>query len=288
MKASRLEPNMTLSPAAPSPTARRESTLAVDPSDRFLPIDAQRPKSRFMPVVIGLVVAASIGGAAVWWLRGNETMVSLPTSTVKPAMTPTGANGPQAVGTPATPAISAESKPPVATAVPAPVQQAETPTQPVPAQAAPTVSATVPAPASAQVPVQQAATPPAEAVEKPAKATSVVPEKAPEKKPTEKKAIAASEKKSKPATAQATSQSKPAVKKATKDEGDKSFSTLLNSLTNEAPQQEAVPATQEAGNEQPATEQPARSQPSGQTGSSGAPLPVTTAPSTPGSQLFTP
>ena len=290
MKASRLEPNMNLSPTAPSSDARRESTLAVDPSDRFLPIDAQRPKSRLMPVVIGLVVAASIVGGVVWWQRGDETMVSLPTptemptgtstgtfpgtspgtspgtfpgtSTAAPSVTPTAANGPEAIGAPA---ISAENKLPVA-----------------------------PAP---QTPVQQAATPTDKAVVKPEKSTSVVPEKASEKKPAEKKAIVASEKKPNPAVAQATSQSKPIVKKATKDDGDKSFSTLLNSLTNEAPQQESAPVTQEAGNEQPviqqpaveqpAIEQPALSQPSDQTGT-GAPLPVTTAPSTPGSQLFTP
>jgi hypothetical protein len=259
-------------------------TLAIDPSDRVLPVtgSGRRGKS-LVPIIVIVVAVAAVAAVVTWTQQGSGDFAIFASPTTEP-----GSLDPDRGAT-------AENKPPVApstlpqpaaTAQQAPVPQ--TPVQQTPVQQAAPVQ---PAPAAQPVaPVQQAApaqpaapvAPAAPTQQAEKKEAAPAPQKAPEEKtvkPAEKKQTA--EKKVKPAEKPKQAAAKP--KPAATDEGDASFSTLLNSLTNEASQQEtAAPA-----NTQPVVQQPPV-QPSGTQPKSSTPLPTSTAPSTPGTQLFNP
>ncbi|MBI2253489.1 MAG: hypothetical protein HYU58_02595 [Proteobacteria bacterium] len=252
-RAAQAAPEMAATDFAVKPSARLGGTptLAIDPSDRVLPITeaAGRRRGSLVPVIVVVVAVAVVGAVVAWTQQGSGDFALF--------------SSPSAPAAPATDfAISAENKPPVGQSTPI-LQPAPAPVQ----QAAPAQS--VPAPAA---PVQAAPAQPAPAVQQAEKKDEApVQQKAPEKK-----TVKPAEKKVKPAEKPKQAAAKP--KPAASDEGDASFSTLLNSLTTEAPQQE----TAAPGNTQPAVQQPATQS------KSGAPLPTSTAPSTPGTQLFNP
>jgi chemotaxis protein histidine kinase CheA len=244
-------------------------TLAIDPSDRVLPVTGSRRRGSIVPLVVVVVAIATIAAVVTWTQAGsgNFAIFSSPSTTT---------------ATPATDfSVAAENKPPVGQGAPistaAPAQAVAPVSSAAPVQAAAPAS-TQPAAAVATPAPAPAAQTPAPAVQQVEKKEAVpVEQKAPEKKavkPAEKPKQAA-EKKVKPAEKpkQAAAKPKPAA-----DDGDASFSTLLNSLTTEAPQSEPAAPT----NTQPAVQQPATAP------KSGAPLPTSTAPSTPGTQLFNP
>jgi chemotaxis protein histidine kinase CheA len=254
-------------------------TLAIDPSDRVLPVTAaSRSSKSLVPLVVLVVAIAAIAAVVTWTQAGSGNFAIFSSPTVTPGASTTDFSvaaenkPPVGQGAPTPAAAPAQAAAPVSSAAPvqaaAPEQPA--PAQPASAQPAATVATPAPVPASAQ-----SSAPEVQQVEK--KVAVPVQQKAPEKKtvkPAEKPKQAA-EKKAKPAEKpkQAAAKPKPAA-----DDGDASFSTLLNSLTTEAPQSEpAAPTNTPQSVQQPATAP-----------KSGTPLPTSTAPSTPGTQLFNP
>lgn len=280
----RAAPEAPRSDLAASPSMRLGAgslggpTLAIDPSDRVLPA-AGRSRGSLVPIAVIVVAVAVVAAVVAWTRQGSGDFAIFSSPTTEPGLPGTDRG------------MTAENKPPVAPGS-MPQQQAapaqQIPAQPAPAQTAPAVQQAAPAqpapPAQPVAPVQAApveqaapAQPAAPVQQAEKKEEAPVQQKAPEKKtvkPAEKKQ-AAEKKTVKPAEKPKQAAAKP--KPAATDEGDASFSTLLNSLTTEAPQETAAPA--------PANTQPAVQQPAAQPKST-EPLPTSTAPSTPGTQLF--
>ncbi len=254
----RADPNTTLS--GPS--------LTVDPADRvFVAGGEARGHGRLGMVIVALLGVAVLGALFFWSQRGAQEAALAPLPT--PAVSPTNA-------VTSVPPAAPVASPPAATATPAPATSTAAPAAPAASQS---VNQAVTAPAAAQPAAPSAKEAAPQAAEKAAPAKTEKPKAAaaPAAATTEKK-----KKKAADATSAATKPKPAAPKPAATDASDENFSTLLKSLTNEedGAQPAAAPPAQPAPVQEPAAPTPAPK--------ACGPLPTSTAPSTPGSQLFTP